>query len=241
MENVTNDIVKAQNGDKDSLALLVENNQGLIWSVVKRFLGRGYETEDIYQIGALGFVKAIRKFDINYDVKLSTYAIPYIMGEIKRFLRDDGPIKVSRSLKDLQRKISEIQKEYINQKGRDPTLGELSKILKTPKEEITLALESSLPVNSIEESLYSDNKSNNSLNIIETISTNKDEATLITNKIAIKEMINDLCERDKEIILLRYYKDKTQTEVARILGISQVQVSRIEKKILSKMKRELVG
>lgn len=241
MENNTNDIIKAQNGDKDALALLVENNQGLIWSVVKRFLGRGYETEDIYQIGALGFVKAIRKFDINYDVKLSTYAIPYIMGEIKRFLRDDGPIKVSRSLKDLQRKIVEIQKEYISKKGRDPTLGELSKILKTPKEEITLALESSLPVNSIEENLYSDNKSNNSLNIIETISTNKDEATLITNKIAIKEMINGLESRDKQIILLRYFKDKTQTEVARILGISQVQVSRIEKKILGKMKRELVG
>ena len=122
MENFTNDIMNAQNGDKDALALLVENNQGLIWSVVKRFLGRGYETEDIYQIGALGFVKAIRKFDINYDVKLSTYAIPYIMGEIKRFLRDDGPIKVSRSIKDLQRKILEIQKEYLNKEGRDPTL-----------------------------------------------------------------------------------------------------------------------
>ncbi len=122
MENFTNDIINAQKGDKDALALLVENNQGLIWSVVKRFLGRGYETEDIYQIGALGFVKAIRKFDINYDVKLSTYAIPYIMGEIKRFLRDDGPIKVSRSIKDLQRKILEIQKEYLNKEGRDPTL-----------------------------------------------------------------------------------------------------------------------
>ena len=122
MENITNDIINAQKGDKDALALLVENNQGLIWSVVKRFLGRGYETEDIYQIGALGFVKAIRKFDINYDVKLSTYAIPYIMGEIKRFLRDDGPIKVSRSIKDLQRKILEIQKEYLNKEGRDPTL-----------------------------------------------------------------------------------------------------------------------
>ena len=122
MENITNDIIKAQNGDKDALALLVENNQGLIWSVVKRFLGRGYDTEDIYQIGALGFVKAIRKFDINYDVKISTYAIPYIMGEIKRFLRDDGPIKVSRSLKDLQRKILDIQKEFLNKEGRDPTI-----------------------------------------------------------------------------------------------------------------------
>ena len=122
MDNITNEIIKAQNGDKDALALLVESNQGLIWSVVKRFLGRGYDTEDIYQIGALGFVKAIRKFDINYDVKISTYAIPYIMGEIKRFLRDDGPIKVSRSLKDLHRKIVEVQKEFIIKKGRDPSL-----------------------------------------------------------------------------------------------------------------------
>lgn len=133
MENFTNDIINAQKGDKDALALLVENNQGLIWSVVKRFLGRGYETEDIYQIGALGFVKAIRKFDINYDVKLSTYAIPYIMGEIKRFLRDDGPIKVSRSIKDLQRKILEIQKEYFNKEGRDPTLRRNIKNFKNSK------------------------------------------------------------------------------------------------------------
>ena len=133
MENITNDIIKAQNGDKDALALLVENNQGLIWSVVKRFLGRGYDTEDIYQIGALGFVKAIRKFDINYDVKISTYAIPYIMGEIKRFLRDDGPIKVSRSLKDLQRKILEIQKEYLNKEGRDPTIRRNIKDFKNSK------------------------------------------------------------------------------------------------------------
>ena len=133
MEKITNDIIKAQNGDKDALALLVENNQGLIWSVVKRFLGRGYDTEDIYQIGALGFVKAIRKFDINYDVKISTYAIPYIMGEIKRFLRDDGPIKVSRSLKDLQRKILEIQKEYLNKEGRDPTIRRNIKDFKNSK------------------------------------------------------------------------------------------------------------
>ena len=122
MDEITNEIVMAQKGDKDALATLVENNQGLIWSIVKRFLGRGYDTEDIYQIGAMGFVKAIRNFDIEYDVKLSTYAVPYIMGEIKRFLRDDGPIKVSRSLKDLHRKIVEVQKEFIIKKGRDPSL-----------------------------------------------------------------------------------------------------------------------
>ena len=122
MDNNTNEIKLAQNGDKDALAFLVESNQGLIWSIVKRFTGRGYDTEDIYQIGAMGFVKAIRNFDIEYDVKLSTYAVPYIMGEIKRFLRDDGPIKVSRSLKDLHRKIVEVQKEFIIKKGRDPSL-----------------------------------------------------------------------------------------------------------------------
>ena len=130
MNDITNEIIKAQNGDKDSLATLVENNQGLIWSIVKRFLGRGYETEDIYQIGAMGMVKAIRNFDIKYDVKLSTYAVPYIMGEIKRFLRDDGPIKVSRSLKDLHRKILEVQKENISKKGREPTIRRYFKNIK---------------------------------------------------------------------------------------------------------------
>ncbi len=133
MKDITNEIIKAQNGDKDSLANLVEKNQGLIWSIVKRFTGRGYETEDIYQIGAMGFVKAIRKFDIEYDVKLSTYAVPYIMGEIKRFLRDDGPIKVSRSLKELHKKIIDIQKGYIEKKGREPSLRRTFKSIKNYK------------------------------------------------------------------------------------------------------------
>ena len=239
MKEITNEIQNAQNGDKDAFATLVEQNQGLIWSIAKRFSGRGYDLEDIYQIGAMGFIKSIRNFDINYDVKLSTYAVPYIMGEIKRFLRDDGPIKVSRSLKDLHRKIIEIQKDFFKKNGRDPSIGELSKILKIPKEEITLALESSFPINSIEENLYSNNKTDSSINILETLSTNKDEATIITNKIAINSLINELNSREKQLILLRYYKDKTQSEVAKILGISQVQVSRIEKKILSNMKQKL--
>ena len=119
---VTNEIKKAQIGDKDAMAKLVENNQGLIWSIVKRFTGRGYDIEDIYQIGAMGFIKSIRNFDINFEVKLSTYAVPYILGEIKRFLRDDGPIKVSRSLKDLHRKILEVQKEHIGKTGEELSL-----------------------------------------------------------------------------------------------------------------------
>lgn len=122
VDEITNEIKRAQTGDKDAMANLVENNQGLIWSIVKRFTGRGYELEDLYQIGTIGFIKSIRNFDINFEVKLSTYAVPYILGEVKRFIRDDGPIKVSRGIKDLNRKIIELQKEWIAKKGREPNL-----------------------------------------------------------------------------------------------------------------------
>ena len=229
-ENNIEKIRKAQNGDKDELAILVENNQGLIWNIVKRFLGRGYDKEDIYQIGCMGFIKAIRRFDFSFDVKLSTYAVPYIMGEIKKFLRDDGPIKISRSLKELNVKINELKKEY-EKEGKEISIAEISKILKTPKEEIIMAIESAQGTESMENNLYE----NNFLN------SNQDEETLITNKITIQKMIDKLEDREKEIILLRFYKDKTQAEVAKIIGISQVQVSRIEKKILLGMKQELVS
>lgn len=133
LDTITNEIKKAQTGDKDSMAKLVEDNQGLIWSIVKRFTGRGYEIEDLYQIGTIGFIKSIRNFDIKFEVKLSTYAVPYILGEIKRFLRDDGPIKVSRSLKELHKKIIDLQKEFMNTKGREPTLRRNCKIIKDSK------------------------------------------------------------------------------------------------------------
>lgn len=239
-ENDIESIKKAQNGDKDEMAKLVENNQGLIWSIVKRFLGRGYDKEDIYQIGCLGFIKAIRRFDAEFEVKLSTYAVPYILGEIKKFLRDDGPVKVSRSLRELNIKIAELQKEYLKQ-GKELNILEIAQILKIPKEEIAMAMEIGKPTESIEESIYNNEKTNKSLNIIDTLSTNKDEASSITDKIAIQKLIENLDKRDKEIILLRFYKDKTQNEVAKILGISQVQVSRIEKRILAGMKTELVS
>ena len=239
-ENDIESIKKAQNGDKDEMAKLVEYNQGLIWSIVKRFLGRGYDKEDIYQIGCLGFIKAIRRFDSEFEVRLSTYAVPYILGEIKKFLRDDGPVKVSRSLRELNVKIAELQKEYLK-KGKELNILEISQLLKIPKEEIALAMEIGKPTESIEESIYNNEKTNKSLNIIDTVSTNKDEASSITDKITIQRLIENLEERDKQIILLRFYKDKTQTEVAKILGISQVQVSRIEKRILSGMKTELVS
>ena len=233
-------IIKAQNGDKDEMAKLVEENQGLIWNIAKRFLGRGYDKEDIYQIGCMGFIKSIRRFDANFEVRLSTYAVPYILGEIKKFLRDDGPVKVSRSLKELNVKINELEKEYLNE-GKEININEMAKILKVSKEDIVMAIEASKQTESIESSTYKDNKTSQKLSILDTLSTNKDEATLITNKIAINNMIEKLEAREKKIILLRFYKDKTQAEVAQILGISQVQVSRIEKKILGNMRQELVS
>lgn len=234
------EIKKAQNGDKDAMANLVEENQGLIWNIVRRFLGRGYDKEDIYQIGCMGFIKAIRRFDSNFEVQLSTYAVPYILGEIKKFLRDDGPVKVSRSLKELNVKITDLQKEY-EKDGKELSLIEISKILRVPKEDIVLAIESTQTIESIENAKYNGGKSNKELTLIETLSTNKDEQSIITNRIALHKMIEDLSDREKKIILLRFYKDKTQAEVAKILGISQVQVSRIEKKILEGMRRELVS
>lgn len=239
-ENYIDTIKKAQNGDKDEMAKLVEENQGLIWSIVKRFIGRGYDTEDIYQIGCMGFIKAIRRFDSEFEVRLSTYAVPYILGEIKKFLRDDGPIKVSRSIKELNYKINELQKEY-NDKGEELSIIQISKILRVPKEDIIMAMESSRAIESLENSVVGNTKDGKTLSIADTLSTNKDEQSKVVDKIAIKDMIKKLDIREREIIMLRFYKDKTQSEVAKILGISQVQVSRIEKRILSGMKKQLVS
>ena len=195
--------------------------------------------EDLYQIGCMGFIKAIKRFDTNYDVKLSTYAVPYMIGEIKRYIRDDGPIKISRSIKELYMKIQEIQKESVHKTGKELTLEELEKELKISKEDINLALESNNTVESIDDRFYTDNKDGNSINLIDRIASNKNEEEWITNKLAIRQLIEGLKDRDKEIILLRFYKGKTQSQVAKILGVTQVQVSRLERKILENMKMKL--
>ena len=236
-ENSTKDILDAQSGNSEIMAKLIEDNNGLIWSIVKRFKDRGYELEDLYQIGCIGFIKAIKRFDTTFEVKLSTYAVPYILGELKRFIRDDGQIKVSRSIKELAGKIRDIQKRYLMEKGEEITILEISKELKVPKEEIALALDSLNPLVSIYDDTYSDDEGG--ISFIDKLSTNVDEAEQITNKISINNLIENLEQREKEIIMLRYYKNKTQVEVAKILGISQVQVSRIEKKILNFMKLKL--
>ena len=237
-ENNVQDILDAQNGNQEIMTKLIEENNGLIWSIVKRFRERGYELEDLYQIGCMGFVKSIKRFDSSFEVKLSTYAVPYILGEIKRFLRDDGSIKVSRSIKELAMKIRDIQNKQLKEKGEEITIHEMAKQLKVSKEEIALALDSLKPTVSIYENSYTNDEGG--ISFLDTFSSNLDEAEQVVSKIAIKEMIENLEEREKQIILLRYYKNKTQMEVAKILGISQVQVSRIEKKILHSMKVKLV-
>ena len=235
--NETKDILEAQTGNHEMMTKLVESNSGLVWSIIKRFSGRGFELDDLYQIGVIGLIKSIKRFDTNFDVKLSTYAVPYILGEIKRFIRDDGPIKISRSIKELSIKIKDIQKEYLNRTGEEIGINQLAKQLKISKEDVAVALDSLNPI----ESIYED-KSNekNQLTILDQLTNNIDEAEQIVNKLSLKELINSINEQEQEIILLRYYKEKTQMQVAKILGISQVQVSRIEKRILNYMKMKLV-
>ena len=238
-ENDMKIIERAQNGSKEDMTKLIEDNSRLVWSIVRRFNGRGYDIEDLYQIGSIGLIKAIQRFDTSFEVRLSTYAVPYILGEIKRFIRDDGPIKISRSIKELNIKIIELQKEYLNKYGKEITLEQLAKELKTSKEDIAMALDSARPVNSIEDSQYRDNKTDKTISLIDQLSSGKDEENEITNRITIKKLISELKDNEKEVILLRYYKGKTQMKVAKILGITQVQVSRIERKVLDNMKRKL--
>lgn len=223
-------------GNSKALEKMIELNNGLIWSIAKRFTGRGYELEDLYQIGCIGMIKSIKKFDFKFGVKFSTYAVPYILGEIKKFLRDDGIIKVSRSIKELGIKIKEIEKEYVLKKGESISVKKLSDLLKVSEVDIVSAIEASKQVESINEEVYEDGKSTK----IDKIVSDRDEQGKIIDKIVLNEMVNSLKERDKKIIVLRFYKEKTQTQVAKILGISQVQVSRIEKRILKDLKNKLI-
>ncbi len=232
-ETLKKQIKEAQAGNRVVLNDLVKENNGLIWSVVKRFEGRGYELEDIYQIGAIGFIKAVQKFDFSYNVNLSTFGVPYIIGEIKRFLRDDGMIKVSRQIKELLVKINKIKSDY-EKSGKTITVEEIAKILNVSKEEIAASLNSSNNV----ESLY-DKEDEDGLCLIDKIKSSGNEEENTINRLALKEGINRLKPREKEIIFLRYYKCQTQKDVARTMGISQVQVCRIEKQILNILYEEL--
>jgi len=225
----------SQEGDLESRNRLIHHNIRLVWSVVQRFLNRGYEAEDLFQIGCIGLLKAVDKFDLRYDVKFSTYAVPMIIGEIQRFLRDDGMVKVSRSLKEMANRIRKTKDEMSKRLNRVPTIQELAAEMGVEPEEIVFAQEANRAPSSIHETVYEND--GDPITLMDQIAD--EPLTEWFDKIALKDAILKLSEREQLIVYLRYYKDQTQSEVAERLGISQVQVSRLEKKIISKMRDHL--
>jgi RNA polymerase sporulation-specific sigma factor len=226
----------AQSGDKEAAERIVKENSGLVWSVVKRFSGRGYEAEDLFQIGSIGLLKCIQKFDMQYDVKFSTYAVPMIMGEIKRFIRDDGMIKVSRPLKELAIKAKYAQESFVGKNGRQPTISELANEVGAEVEELVVAMEAGMEVESLYSTIHQGD--GNPIYLIDKLDQN-DDGTNMVDSIAIKQIINKLKPNERQIIMLRYFQDKTQMEIAKEIGVSQVQVSRIERRVLQSIRESL--
>lgn len=229
----------AKKGDKDALDKITEMNLALVSSICKKFLNRGYEYDDIFQIGCIGLVKAVNNFDTKFNVRFSTYAVPMIMGEIKRFLRDDGIIKVSRSVKNTAKKLHYDKEKLTKEIGREPTIEELSKFSGIDKEDIIYALESLSGPQYLYDTIHQDDGS--PVLLIDKIDGNYEQDKSVIDRIALKEAIRELDYKARQVIVLRYFKDKTQVQVAKVLGISQVQVSRIEKKVLKQMKEKLSG
>lgn len=232
-------IKRAHQGDKEARDRLVMENMGLIWSIVKRFTGRGYETEDLFQIGCIGLMKAIDKFDLTMEVKLSTYAVPMITGEIRRFLRDDGMIKVSRPLKELAVKVGAAREKLEFSLGREPTLEEIAKTVGASREEVAASLEAGAEVESIYRPVNREDESAGQL--IDRIAETGSENEKLLNRMVLSDLICGLKAQEQQIIMERYFENKTQAVVAAGLGISQVQVSRLEKKILKELREKLKG
>lgn len=230
-------LLLAKEGDQIAMNRLIEMNLPLVSSLSKKFMNRGYDYEDIFQIGCIGLVKAVNNFNLEYKVKFSTYAVPMIIGEVKRFLRDDGMIKVSRNLKSQARKIHYYKEELTKTLNRDPTIEELSKHSGIDKEEILLAIEASSSLQYLYDTIHQDDGA--PVLLIDKLSEKGVDDEEMIDKIALKEALRSLDEKARQIILLRYFKDRTQIEVAKMLGISQVQVSRIEKKVLKVMRERL--
>jgi len=231
-------IKRAQEGDDGATEQLIKENSGLIWSVVKKFAKRGYELDDLYQIGAIGLLKCIRKFDPSFDVKFSTYAIPMIIGEIKRFLRDDGMIKVSRPMKEIATKARYVTEMLIAKLGRQPTISELAEELNIAPEELVVAMEAGSEVESLYATIYQGDGS--PVYLIDKVAQGQNDGDNVVNYLTLKQLISRLKPKERQVIILRYFQDKTQTEVAKAIGVSQVQVSRIEKKVLQALKDGLI-
>lgn len=250
MEEMSVLIERSQSGDKEAREVLIEKNLGLVHHIVRRFAGRGYETEDLFQIGVIGLIKAVDKFDLSLGLKFSTYAVPMITGEIKRFLRDDGPLKVSRTIKENALKVRMARQSLQSSLGREPTIQEISMEASLSEEEIVMAMEATMEVESIYMSIYQDD--GNELYLVdrvaqaerggigsvvgEAVDYEKEE---LLNHMLLTQLMSELTERERQLIQMRYFQNRTQMEVARIMGISQVQVSRLEKKILLRMRHSI--
>lgn len=237
MEHTIALIKRSHEGDEKARTQLVEENVGLIWCVAKRFYGRGTEAEDLFQIGSIGLLKAIDKFDLSYDVKFSTYAVPMISGEIKRFLRDDGMIKVSRSLKELAYKAYLVKEKLTDKLNREPTLEEIADTMDVPKEELVQALESTGEVESLHKPVYQQDGSE--LQLMERLPEKEEQEERIINHMLLSQLLTHLDKEERQLIYLRYFANKTQSEIGKKLGISQVQVSRLEKRILKNLREKI--
>lgn len=245
-------LIRCRQGDKAAREQMITENIGLVWSIVRRFLGRGYEAEDLFQIGSIGLMKAIDKFDLAYEVQFSTYAVPMITGEIKRFLRDDGLVKVSRTMKENAWKIHQVSEKLEKELGREATLDEIAAAAELKREDVVMALEAGAEVESIYRTVYQGE--GNEIYLVDQVvqsgngrtgevsgsgNMSDPEKEKLLNHILLEELLAGLSESEQQLIRLRYFEDRTQIEVAGEMGISQVQVSRMEKKILSKLRRQI--
>lgn len=232
-------IRRARSGDQDARAELVESNLRLVRSIVSRFSGSGRDPEDLFQFGCIGLLKAVDRFDLNYPVRFSTYAVPMILGEIRRHLRDDGPMRVSRTLKSLALSAHRLQEELAKALGRDPTVAEVAAGLQAPVEDVVEALECSRPLASIQEPIYEGD--GDPICLGDQLHDGSGGEPAWLDRVALRDGLALLEEREREILMLRYFRDMTQMEVARLLGISQVQVSRLERRALARIRSYLSG
>ena len=256
MEETAVLIERSQAGDKEARERLIEENLGLVRHIVKRFVGRGYDMEDLFQIGCIGLIKAIDKFDLQYEVRFSTYAVPMIQGEIKRFLRDDGMVKVSRTLKESGWKVKQAAERLSQEYGREATLQELSEATGLSVEDIMMAIDANVEVESIYKSVYQSDGNEiflvdqvvgesglGSSGVGQTASGGSGwgdtEKEKVLNHMLLEQLLGRLDDKERELIHMRYFQDKTQVEVAKCMGISQVQVSRMEKRILLQLREEV--
>lgn len=231
-------IGKAHQGDKVARDLLVEQNTGLVWSIVRRFLNRGVEAEDLFQIGSIGLMKAIDKFDTSYEVRFSTYAVPMITGEIKRFLRDDGMLKVSRSMKETAGKGYAAREQLERKLGREPSLMEIADEIGVKPEELAMAMESGAEIESLQKTIYQGD--GNDISLMDKLEEKTNQNEKLLDRILLENLLKILEPDERKLIYLRYFQEETQVSIAKKMGISQVQVSRMEKKILERLRKNLM-